>query len=71
MNSKEWKHDEHYVAPDSNYSKIVAIRELNKEVTRDINTYNLNPKDALDVKEFYPAWAIGIEVKVGERYFIR
>lgn len=68
MNSKEWKHDEHYVAPDSNYSKIVAIRELNKEVTRDINTYNLNPKDALDVKEFYPAWAIGIEVKVGERY---
>lgn len=44
MNSKEWKHDEHYVAPDSNYSKMVAIRELNKEVTRDINTYNLNPK---------------------------
>lgn len=55
MNSKEWKHDEHYVAPDSNYSKIIAIRELDKEVTRDINTYNLSPKDALGVKEFYPA----------------
>lgn len=68
MNSKAWVHDKDYIVPDENYSRILAIREMNKEVETNINSYNLSPNGAISVKEFYPIWQEGIDVKVSERY---
>ena len=68
MNSEEWTYGEECVAPDENYSKLLAVRALNTEIVNNINSYNLKPSDALSVKEFYPAWKEEIEVKKGERY---
>lgn len=41
MNSKAWVHDKDYIIPDENYSRILAIREMNKEVETNINTASL------------------------------
>ena len=68
MSGVEWTHDEQHIAPDENYSKVLAIKVLNTEIVKDINSYNLKPNDALSVKEFYPAWEEGVGVKKGERY---
>ena len=39
-----------------------------ESITSKINTYELTDKEALSVKELYPTWEAGIEVKVGEKY---
>lgn len=39
-----------------------------ESITSKINTYELTYKEALSVKELYPKWKEGIEVKVGEKY---
>ena len=39
-----------------------------ESITSKINTYELTDKEALSVKELYPKWKEGIEVKVGEKY---
>lgn len=39
-----------------------------ESITSKINTYELTDKEALSVKELYPEWKEGIEVKVGEKY---
>lgn len=38
------------------------------EIPKVINTYGLSDKEALEVKNLYPLWKEGIDVKVGERY---
>lgn len=37
-------------------------------IQSQINNYNLSDREALAVKDFYPPWKEGIDVKVGERY---
>ena len=39
-----------------------------KSIPTAINTYGLTAKEALSVKEMFPNWEEGIDVKVGERY---
>lgn len=39
-----------------------------ESITSKINTYKLTDKEALSVKELYPEWTEGIEVKAGEKY---
>lgn len=50
------------------FSRILALNVLNEEITKEINTYDLTPGEALQVKDHYPEWITGIMVKVGERY---
>lgn len=50
------------------FSRILALNVLNEEITKEINTYDLTPGEALQVKDHYPEWVAGITVKVGERY---
>ena len=38
------------------------------EISKVINTYGLSDKEALEVKDFYPPWKEGIDVKKGENY---
>ncbi|EJW93099.1 hypothetical protein EVA_18797 [gut metagenome] len=37
-------------------------------VSEKINTFDLSNKEALAVKDLYPEWAVGLDVKVGEKY---
>lgn len=50
------------------FSRLLALDELDKEATEEINTYDLSPSEALQVKERHPKWKIGIDVVKGHRY---
>ena len=53
---------------DRQFSRLLALNKLDKEATEEINTYDLSPSEALQVKDRYPEWETGINVKTGERY---
>lgn len=38
-----------------------------KHISEDINTFELTNKEALSVKEMFPKWEVGIDVKKGEK----
>lgn len=50
------------------FSRLLALDQMDKEATEKINTYDLSPSEALQVKDRYPEWETGINVKTGERY---
>ena len=50
------------------FSRLLALDELDKEATEEINTYDLSPSEALQVEERHPKWKIGIDVVKGHRY---
>lgn len=52
------------------FSRILALNVLDEEITKNINTYELTPNEALQVKDRYPVWVAGIAVKAGERYIL-
>lgn len=69
LNSEEWTYPEgEQPVINRQFSRLLALNELDKEATEEINTYNLIPSEALKVKGRYPEWTIGIDVKVSERY---
>lgn len=51
-----------------NYGRLLALNALDLEANSEINTYNLTPSEALQVKERHPKWKIGIDVVKGHRY---
>lgn len=65
--SEEWALPEG-VEINREFSRLLALDQLDKEATEEINTYNLTPSEALQVKDRYPEWKSGINVKTGERY---
>lgn len=65
--SEEWALPEG-VEINREFSRLLALDELGKEATEEINTYDLSPSEALQVKDRYPEWETGINVKTGERY---
>lgn len=65
--SEEWALPEG-VEINREFSRLLALDELDKEATEEINTYDLSPSEALQVKDRYPEWGTGINVKTGERY---
>lgn len=68
LNSEEWTSTEEEPVINRDFSRILALNVLNEEITKEINTYDLTPGEALQVKDRYPEWVAGITVKVGERY---
>lgn len=50
------------------FNRILALNILDEEITKEINIYDLSPSEALQVKDRYPEWETGINVKTGERY---
>lgn len=66
LNSEEWTYSEG--EQPVQFSRLLALDELDKEATEEINTYDLSPSEALQVKDRYPEWETGINVKTGERY---
>lgn len=68
LNSEEWTSTEEEPVINRQFSRLLALDELDKEATEEINTYDLSPSEALQVKDRYPEWETGINVKTGERY---
>lgn len=69
LNSEEWTYPEgEQPVINRQFSRLLALDELGKEATEEINTYDLSPSEALQVKDRYPEWETGINVKTGERY---
>lgn len=65
--SEEWALPES-VEINREFSRLLALDQMDKEATKKINTYDLSPSEALQVKDRYPEWETGINVKTGERY---
>lgn len=69
LNSEEWTYSEgEQPVINRQFSRLLALDELDKEATEEINTYDLSPSEALQIKDRYPEWETGINVKTGERY---
>lgn len=69
LNSEEWTYPEgEQPVINRQFSRLLALDELDKEATEEINIYDLSPSEALQVKDRYPEWETGINVKTGERY---
>lgn len=69
LNSEEWTYPEgEQPVINRQFSRLLALDELDKEATEEINTYDLSPSEALQIKDRYPEWETGINVKTGERY---
>lgn len=69
LNSEEWSYPEgEEPVINRQFSRLLALDELDKEATEEINTYDLSPSEALQVKERYPKGKIGIDVVKGHRY---
>lgn len=65
--SEEWALPES-VEINREFSRLLALDQMDKEATEKINTYDLSPSEALQVKDRYPKWKIGIDVVKGHRY---
>lgn len=65
--SEEWALPEG-VEINREFSRLLALDQMDKEATEKINTYDLSPSEALQVKDRYTEWETGINVKTGERY---
>lgn len=50
------------------YSRLLALDQLDQEATEKINTYGLTASESLRVKDRYPEWEVGIDVVKGHRY---
>lgn len=69
LNSKEWTYPEgEEPVINRQFSRLLALNKLDQEATKEINTYNLSAKEALQVVEYFPEWRAEIDVKAGERY---
>lgn len=69
LSSDEWTYPEgEEPSVNREYSRLLALDQLDQEATEKINTYGLTASEALRVKDRYPEWKVGIEVKAGERY---
>lgn len=69
LNSEEWIYPEgEQPVINVQFSRLLALDELDKEATEEINTYDLSPSEALQVKDRYPEWEVGIDVVKGHKY---
>lgn len=66
LSSDEWTWSEEETPTDTaDYIQVAAVRNLMAVTKSGINTMALTDTEALRVKDMYPEWAPGIEVKTG------
>lgn len=65
--SEEWALPEG-VEINREFSRLLALDQMDKEATEKINTYGLTASEALRVKDRHPVWKVGIDVVKGHRY---
>lgn len=65
--SEEWALPEG-VEINREFSRLLALDQMDKEANEKINTYGLTASEALRVKNQHPIWKVGIDVNKGDRY---
>ena len=65
--SEEWALPEG-VEINREFSRLLALDQMDKEANEKINTYGLTASEALRVKNRYPEWEVGIDVVKGHKY---
>lgn len=65
--SEEWTLPEG-VEINREFSRLLALDQMDKEANEKINTYGLTASEALRVKNRHPIWKVGIDVVKGHRY---
>lgn len=65
--SEEWALPEG-VEINREFSRLLALDQMDKEATEKINTYGLTASEALRVKNRHPIWKVGIDVVKGHKY---
>lgn len=65
--SEEWALPEG-VEINREFSRLLALDQMDREATEKINTYGLTASEALRVKNRHPIWKVGIDVVKGHRY---
>lgn len=69
LSSDEWTYPEgEEPSVNREYSRLLALNQLDQEATEKINTYGLTASEALRVKDRYPEWEVGIDVVKGHKY---
>ena len=69
LSSDEWTWSEEETPTESaDYIQVAAVRNLMAVTKSGINTVALTDDEALKVKDMYPEWTPGIDVKQGEKY---
>lgn len=69
LSSDEWTYPEgEEPSVNREYSRLLALDQLDQEATEKINTYGLMASEALRVKDRYPEWEVGIDVVKGYKY---
>lgn len=69
LNSEKWTYPEgEQPVINRQFSRLLALDELDKEATEEINTYDLSLSETLQVKDRYPEWEVGIDVVKGHKY---
>ena len=69
LSSDEWTWSEEETPTDTaDYIQVAAVRNLMSVTKSGINTMALTDAEALRVKDLYPEWVSGIDVKTGEKY---
>lgn len=65
--SEEWALPEG-IEINREFSRLLALDQMDREATEKINTYGLTASEALRVKNRHPIWKVGIDVVKGSRY---
>lgn len=69
LQSDEWSYNEDEPQTHSaDYVQVAAAMNLMAATKAGIQSMSLSAEEALEMKEVYPDWTEGIEVKTGERY---
>lgn len=69
LSSDEWTYPEgEEPSVNHEYSRLLALDQLDQEATEKVNTYGLTASEALRVKDRYPEWEVGIDVVKGHKY---
>lgn len=69
LSSEEWSYSEEEAPTESaDFIQVAAARNLMTATKAGIQTMALTDEESLEVKDMYPEWKPGIDVKEGEKY---
>lgn len=69
LNSEEWSYSEEETPTESaDFIQVAEVRNLMTATKAGINTLEMTDDESLEVKDMYPEWEPGIDVKEGEKY---
>lgn len=66
--SEEWSYSEESPTESADFIQVAAVRNLMTATKAGIQTMNLTDGESREVKDMYPEWEPGIDVKEGEKY---